>query len=255
MALKKKVVRPKTSGEVAAEKAKEEEVQQPVVETTEEPKVEAKEEKKATPKKNVAKATKEEKAEATYTEEKQEEPVEEVVEEPKEEKKETKTSPKKKPASKKEANKTIALKSVNDSEEESDNSGGRRATRKSVMKQVQKHLEDQGISITLDAVTTVVGAFEEVLDEVTNHKDFKFMNSMIKRQERSGQVYKSPKAGYDSYKADRVVKTFTKDTTNVDKFRGQYLKDEGKFIADGKFNYDTGEFDPVELEIEVGKKK
>ncbi|QXN70120.1 hypothetical protein INTERNEXUS_79 [Bacillus phage vB_BspM_Internexus] len=246
MALKKKVVRPKTSGELAAEKAKEEEVQQPVVETTEEPKVEAKEEKKATPKKNVAKATKEEKAEATYTEEKQEEPVEEVVEEPKEEKK---------PASKKEANKIIALKSVNSSEEESDNSGGRRATRKSVMKQVQKHLEDQGISITLDAVTTVVGAFEEVLDEVTNHKDFKFMNSMIKRQERSGQVYKSPKAGYDSYKADRVVKTFTKDTTNVDKFRGQYLKDEGKFIADGKFNYDTGEFDPVELEIEVGKKK
>jgi len=256
MALKK-VKRQETTGEIEA-KAKATEAVEPETtvedtpeveevlaqaeaqeaETTEEPAEEVKEEKKETPK--VTKpATK---------------PVKPTTAK-KEEKKET---PKAKPTAKKETpkatTKKLELKSVNDTASADDEEEGKRATKKKVMKLTKEFLEENaGVTLSLENLTTIINAFEAVLGEVTNEQSYKFMDGMIKVQERNGQVFKSPKVDYYSYKAPRVVKTFTQDVTNVPKYRGSYDDTTKVFKADGQWNYDTKEFDPVDIEIVVGQ--
>jgi chemotaxis protein histidine kinase CheA len=168
----------------------------------------------------------------------------------KDEKKEEKPAPKKPSASK---SKKVELKPVKDTSNDTEEVEGNRATKKKVMKLTQQTLEEQGLTISLENLTTIVNNFEEVLGDVTNTQSYKFMGGMIQVQQRNGQVFKSPKVDYYSYKAPRTVKTFTQDTEQVDKFRGQYDADTKIFKADGKWNYETKEFEPVDIEIVVGE--
>lgn len=163
----------------------------------------------------------------------------------------------KKEAPKKSAPKTkkVELKPVKDTANDTEEVEGNRATKKKVMKLTQQALEEQGLTISLENLTTIINSFEEVVTEVTNTQSYKFMGGMIQVQERNGQVFKSPKVDYFSYKAPRTVKTFTQDTENVDKYKGQYDAETRIFKADGKWNYDTKEFDPIDLEIVVGEDK
>jgi chemotaxis protein histidine kinase CheA len=246
MALKK-VKRPVLTGEAEVKEteavetpAVEEEAVTPEVEATEEVVAEApaeetevKEEKPATKKSSTKASTKKTTtAKKTETAKKEE-----------------------KPATKKSAPKTkkVELKPVKDTSNDTEEVEGNRATKKKVMKLTQQTLEEQGLTISLENLTTIINNFEEVLGDVTNTQSYKFMGGMIQVQQRNGQVFKSPKVDYFSYKAPRTVKTFTQDTENVDKFRGQYDADTKIFKADGQWNYDTKEFDPVDLEIVVGE--
>jgi chemotaxis protein histidine kinase CheA len=259
MALKK-VKRPVLTGEaevVETEKvetpAVEEEVVTPEVEATEEvvaeetPAEEVKEEKPATTKKATATKAKASTTKAKSTTTKASTAKTATA----------KKDEEAKPATKKSAPKTkkVELKPVKDTANDTEEVEGNRATKKKVMKLTQQTLEDQGLTISLENLTTIINNFEEVLTEVTNAQSYKFMGGMIQVQERNGQVFKSPKVDYYSYKAPRTVKTFTQDTENVDKFRGQYDAETRIFKADGKWNYDTKEFDPVDLEIVVGEDK
>jgi hypothetical protein len=168
-------------------------------------------------------------------------------------KKET-AKPKAKAETKKASSKKIEPKPVKAQGEVSEEEEGARATKKKVMKLTQEFLKDnEEIEVSLENITTIINAFESVLGDVTNAQSYKFMGGMIQVQQRNGQVFKSPKVDYFSYKAPRTVKTFTQDTENVDKFRGQYDADTKVFKAEGKWNYDTKEFDPVDLEIVVGQ--
>jgi len=261
MALKK-VKRPVLVGEEKVEEAvvapaveekAETAVQEPV--KAEETKVEAKPEaetpvaeetkEEAKPKASTKKATtkKESKPKATAKPKavKKEEPAEDVTEE--------EVKPK---ATTKKGNKTVSLRAPKESKPKKEEKEGNRATKKKVMRLTQEALEAEGLTITLEDLTTIINSFEEVVGEVTNKQSYKFMNGMIQVQERSGQVFKSPKVDYYSYKAPRTVKTFTQDTENVDKYRGQYDADTKVFKAEGKWNYDTKEFEEVDLEIVVG---
>jgi hypothetical protein len=167
-------------------------------------------------------------------------------------KKEKAETPKKETAKK--PAKKVELKPVVDNEDAGEEVEGARATKKKVMRLTQAFLEEtEGLTMSIENITKVVNAFESVLGDVTNTQSYKFMNGMIQVQQRNGQVFKSPKVDYHSYKAPRTVKTFTQDTENVDKFRGSYDAETKVFTADGKWNYDTKEFDPVDLEIVVGQ--
>jgi chemotaxis protein histidine kinase CheA len=233
------VTTPVVEEEVTETPAVEVEVTEEVVETVEEPVEEVvKEEPKA--KAETKKATTTKKASTTTTKK-------ETAK--KEEKKETAKKEEKKPA-KKQAVKQASKKAVKeDNDEEKD-----RATKKSVIKDWQEALyELDDLEVSLETLTTQFNRLEEILAERTNKQNFKFMGGMFHVQKRNGQVFKSPKVDYFSYKASRTVKTFTQDTENVDKYRGQYDAETKIFKADGKWNYDTKEFEPVDIEIVVGE--
>jgi len=154
----------------------------------------------------------------------------------------------------KKAPKKVEPKAVKENIVKEDEEEGQRATKKKVVKLTQQFLEENDeLVFSLENITRVINAFETVLGDVTNVQSYKFMNGMIQVQQRNGQVFKSPKVDYFSYKAPRTVKTFTQDTENVDKFRGQYDPETKVFKADGKWNYDTKEFESVDLEIVVGQ--
>jgi chemotaxis protein histidine kinase CheA len=172
-----------------------------------------------------------------------------------EDKKEEKKAPAKAKAETKKASaKKIEPKPIKAQEEAGDEEEGARATKKKVMKLTQQFLkENEEIEVSLENITTIINAFEAVLGDVTNLQSYKFMGGMIQVQQRNGQVFKSPKVDYFSYKAPRTVKTFTQDTENVDKYKGQYDADTKVFKADGKWNYETKEFDAVDIEIVVGQ--
>jgi chemotaxis protein histidine kinase CheA len=247
MALKK-VKRPVLTGEAEVKETEkvetpaveEEEAVTPAVEETPEATEEVVAEEKPA-KKSTAKTTKATTAKSTSKK---------TTTAKKDEKKEEKPAPKKPSASK---TKKVELKPVKDTSNDTEEVEGNRATKKKVMKLTQQTLEEQGLTISLENLTTIVNNFEEVLGDVTNTQSYKFMGGMIQVQQRNGQVFKSPKVDYYSYKAPRTVKTFTQDTENVDKFRGQYDADTKIFKADGQWNYDTKEFEPVDIEIVVGE--
>jgi hypothetical protein len=176
----------------------------------------------------------------------------EVVVEEKSDKKTANKKPTKATTNKKVNKKAPIIKPVSEPIED-DEEDKSRATKKGVMKKTQRYLEEnEGITISLENLTTIINAFEAVLTEVTNNQSYKFMGGMIQVQKRNGQVFKSPKVDYFSYKAPRTVKTFTQDTEQVDKYKGQYDPETKIFKADGKWNYETKEFDPVDIEIVVG---
>lgn len=239
----KKVKAPKLAGEekaVQTPAVEEVETVEEVVEATEAEAVETEE---------VVEETKEEKA-----------PAKKATTAKKEKASTKKTTPakeKKEAAPKKEAKsstKKVGLKSVKETEAK-EVVEGNRATRKKVIKMTQEFLETNAdVTISQEDLSTIITAFENVLEEVTNTQSFKFMNGMIKVQERNGQVYKSPKVEYHSYKAPRVVKTFTADTEETPKYQGEFDKETGVFHATGQWNYDTKEFDEVDIEIQVPKK-
>jgi hypothetical protein len=266
MALKK-VRRPVVKAEEAVVEGvvAPEEVTEETVATTETPAVEE------TKEEAVVEETPSEETTEEATPEVEETPeAEEVKEEPKKEttkkttsskktttaKKDEKktTAPKKETTTKKSAPKKIELKPVKAQDDSVNEEEGARATKKKVMKLTKQFLVDEeGIDISIENIATIINAFEHVLGDVTNTQSYKFMNGMIQVQQRNGQVFKSPKVDYFSYKAPRTVKTFTQDTENVDKYRGQYDAETKVFKADGKWNYDTKEFDPIDLEIIVGQ--
>jgi outer membrane biosynthesis protein TonB len=230
MALKK-VQRPVLKGEAKVEAVApvvEEVVETPVVEeTVEETPVVA--EPAKTTKTTKAKATKAPKVEAK-----------------------AKTETKAPKAPKKEVKKVEPKKLTDEPKEEVEE--GNRATKKKVMKLTQEFLEENdAMTLSLENINKVINAFETVLGQVTNTQSYKFMDGMIQVQERNGQVYKSPKVDYHSYKAPRTVKTFTQDTEQVDKYRGSYDAETKVFKADGKWNYETKEFEAVDIEIVVGQ--
>jgi hypothetical protein len=173
-----------------------------------------------------------------------------------------KAAPKKEEAKKEEPKKSstgkelkkIELKKLNDESDADDEGEGARATKKKVLNLTKKKLEDEhGVTLSLESINLIVSAFEEVLTEVTNTQSYKWMNGMIQVQRRNGQVFKSPKVDYHSYKAPRTVKTFTQDTDQVDKFQGDYDQETKTFTATGKWNYETKEFEPADVVIIVGQ--
>jgi len=159
------------------------------------------------------------------------------------------TTPAKKAETKKASEPKKVVKAVKEAKEIEED--GDRATRKNVIRKTKVALEELGLDVSLENLTKIIGAFEEVAIEETNQRSFKFMGGMFKRQKRNAQVFKSPKVDYHSYKAERFVKTFTQDTEQVDKYKGAYNDETKVFHADGKWNYDTQEFEPVDIELSL----
>ena len=120
-----------------------------------------------------------------------------------------------------------------------------------LLKDIQERLD---FDMTLVDIKDVMDAVESAIIEACQVASVRFLGGIVKAQDRNALVAKAPRVDYYSYTGERKVITITGgELGQPDKFRGCPNADQTKFIANEVYNYETGEWEATNQEIDINR--
>lgn len=120
-----------------------------------------------------------------------------------------------------------------------------------LLKDIQERLD---FDMTLVDIKDVMDAVESAIMEACQVASVRFLGGIVKAQDRNALVAKAPRVDYHSYTGERKVITITGgELGQPDKFRGYPNADQTKFIANEVYNYETGEWEATNQEIDINR--